>query len=82
MAKTKAGGKTRQKGRRVGKRLGVKVFGGQKVKNGMVLVRQRGTKFHSGKGVGQGRDFTLFATRDGVVDFQKREGKQFVVVKG
>lgn len=81
MAKTKAGGKTRQKSQRVGKRLGVKVFGGEKIKTGMVLVRQRGTKFHPGSGVGMGRDYTLFATREGFVEFAKKRGKEVVSVR-
>lgn len=53
------------------KRLGVKIFGGQVAIAGNVLVRQRGTKFHPGKNVGVGRDFTLFALEDGVVQFSK-----------
>ncbi len=54
------------------KRLGVKLFDGQLVPAGSIIVRQRGTRFHPGKNVGLGRDFTLFALRDGVVRFQKR----------
>lgn len=81
MAKTKAGGtKASQLTPRVGKRLGVKIFGGQAVKTGSIIVRQRGTKFHPGKGVGIGRDYTLFALRDGVVEFIKRQGKKLVTV--
>jgi len=53
------------------KRLGVKRFDGQVVKAGSIIVRQRGTKFHPGKNVGLGRDFTLFALTDGAVKFQK-----------
>jgi large subunit ribosomal protein L27 len=53
------------------KRLGIKLFGGQKVIAGNIIVRQRGTKLHPGKGVGVGRDWTLFALRDGVVEFDK-----------
>jgi large subunit ribosomal protein L27 len=81
MAKTKSGGKTRQKTPRAGKRLGVKIFGGQAVLPGQIIVRQRGTKFHPGDGVGLGRDFTLFALREGKVAFKKRQGKQLVVVE-
>ena len=51
------------------KRLGVKIFAGQKVKAGMIIVRQRGTRFHPGPGVGLGRDDTIFAMREGTVDF-------------
>jgi len=61
------------------KRLGVKRYTGQKVTAGSILVRQRGTKFHPGENVGTGRDYTLFALKDGVVEFQK-EGK-IVAVK-
>ena len=53
------------------KRLGVKLFGGQSVIAGNIIVRQRGTKFHPGNGVGIGKDFTIFATKDGVVEFKK-----------
>ena len=53
------------------KRLGVKRFGGQSVLAGTIIIRQRGTKLHPGKNVGQGRDFTLFALKDGVVQFDK-----------
>lgn len=52
-------------------RLGVKLFGGQSVIAGNIIVRQRGTKFHPGNGVGIGKDFTIFATKDGVVEFKK-----------
>ena len=57
------------------KRLGVKRFDGQAVVAGNILVRQRGTKFRPGKNVGQGKDFTLFAMRDGVVRFQDKGAK-------
>jgi len=80
MAHTKAGGKTRQHSPRQGKRLGLKIFGGQKVKLGQIIVRQRGTKFHPGEGVGLGRDHTLFALKDGIVEFKRYKGDNFVVV--
>jgi large subunit ribosomal protein L27 len=80
MAKTKQGGKTRQHTTRPGKRRGVKIFGGQKVKPGMIIVRQKGTKFHPGQGVGQGRDHTLFAMRPGTVQFKTKLGRQYVQV--
>jgi large subunit ribosomal protein L27 len=51
------------------KRLGVKVFDGQEIKGGMIIVRQRGTRFRAGDGTGLGRDHTIFATRDGRVEF-------------
>jgi large subunit ribosomal protein L27 len=58
------------------KMLGVKVFAGQKVSGGEIIVRQRGTRFRAGDGVGLGRDHTLFATRAGVVDFRPgRKGR-------
>ena len=53
------------------KRLGVKLFGGQSAIAGNIIVRQRGTKFHTGNGVGLGKDFTIFALKDGVVEFKK-----------
>ena len=63
------------------KRLGVKIFGGQPAIAGNILVRQRGTKYHPGKNVGVGKDYTLFATNDGVVEFRKGKGdKTFVSV--
>ena len=81
MAKVKAGGsRASQLTPRVGKRLGVKIFGGQAVKAGNIIIRQRGTKFHPGKGVGIGRDHTLFALKDGVVEFIKRQGKKLIAV--
>lgn len=80
MAKTKAKGSTRQQTPRRGKRLGVKLYGGQKVKSGMIIVRQRGTKFRPGEGVGIGRDHTLYAQKDGVVNFFVRKGKSFIGV--
>lgn len=80
MAKTKAKGKTRQQKPRPSKRLGVKIFGGQKVKPGNIIIRQRGTKFHPGAGVGIGRDFTLFALKEGEVEFKTKHGKKIVYV--
>lgn len=56
------------------KRLGVKIYGGQPAVAGNIIVRQRGTTFHPGKNVGTGRDFTLFALTDGVVEFKKMKG--------
>jgi large subunit ribosomal protein L27 len=61
------------------KRLGVKKFGGQSVLAGNILVRQRGTKLHPGRNVGVGRDWTLFALKDGVVQFDKIHRKVSVV---
>jgi len=69
MAHKKAGGSTRNGRDSRGKRLGVKIFGGEVVVAGNILVRQRGSTYHAGKNVGTGRDFTLFALTDGVVQF-------------
>ncbi len=80
MSKTKAAGRTRQQPPRPGKRLGVKIFGGQNIKVGNIILRQRGTKFHPGEGVGLGRDHTLFALKDGRVEFRKKQGKNLVFV--
>lgn len=61
------------------KRLGVKIFGGQPAVSGNIIVRQRGTTYHPGKNVGLGRDFTLFALNDGVVEFRKTKDDKTVV---
>lgn len=61
------------------KRLGVKVFGGQAVIPGNIILRQRGTSFHPGKNVGLGKDFTIFAMTEGVVEFKKTRGNKTVV---
>ena len=71
MAHKKAGGSTRNGRDSNGQRRGVKVFGGQSVSAGSILVRQLGTKIHPGEGVGLGRDYTIFATCDGVVKYEK-----------
>ena len=63
------------------KRLGVKIFGGQAALSGNIILRQRGTEYHPGKNVSLGRDFTLFALTDGVVEFRKtRDDKTIVSV--
>ncbi|MFN2457333.1 MAG: 50S ribosomal protein L27 [Chitinophagaceae bacterium] len=63
------------------KRLGVKIFGGQSAVSGNILVRQRGTVYHPGKNVGVGKDYTLFALTDGVVEFKKgKQNRTFVSV--
>jgi large subunit ribosomal protein L27 len=69
MAHKKAGGSTRNGRDSESKRLGVKRFGGQEVTAGSIIVRQRGTRFHAGNNVGLGKDHTLFATANGVVQF-------------
>lgn len=70
MAHKKAGGSTRNGRDSESKRLGVKRFGGQLVQAGTIIVRQRGSSFRAGKGVGMGRDHTLFATENGHVKFE------------
>ncbi len=80
MSKSASGGKARQHTTRPGKRLGVKLFGGNPAKIGSIIVRQKGTLFHPGKNVGIGRDHTLFALKEGVVEFKQRYGKKFVSV--
>lgn len=79
MAHKKAGGSSRNGRDSAGQRLGVKRFGGQVVRAGSILVRQRGTKIHPGANVGVGRDYTLFARIDGRVEFEKR-GKNKTLV--
>ncbi len=69
MAHKKAGGSTRNGRDSQSKRLGIKSFGGQMVSAGSIIVRQRGTQFHPGKNVGCGKDYTLFATVPGQVEF-------------
>ena len=76
MAHKKAGGSTRNGRDSESKRLGVKRYGGQSVRAGNILVRQRGTKFHPGANVGCGRDHSLFATADGKVLFETKGPKQ------
>ncbi len=82
MAHKKAGGSTRNGRDSHAQRLGVKRFGGQVVKAGNILVRQRGTQFHPGDNVGIGKDHTLFATIDGKVVFQEKgpKNRRFVSV--
>jgi large subunit ribosomal protein L27 len=71
MAHKKAGGSSRNGRDSAGRRLGVKLFGGQQAIPGNIIVRQRGTKFWPGEGVGMGKDHTIFATVDGAVTFRK-----------
>ncbi len=70
MAHKKAGGSSRNGRDSESKRLGIKVYGGEAIKAGGIIVRQRGTRFHDGINVGCGRDHTLFATADGTVKFE------------
>ncbi|OJU75389.1 MAG: 50S ribosomal protein L27 [Bacteroidetes bacterium 47-18] len=62
------------------KRLGVKIFGGQAAISGNIIIRQRGTKFHPGTNVGIGKDYTIYALKDGIVEFRKTRLKTFVSV--
>jgi len=71
MAHKKAGGSSRNGRDSAGRRLGVKLYGGQAAISGNIIVRQRGTKFWPGEGVGMGKDHTIFATVDGAVTFHK-----------
>ncbi|MBU2866393.1 50S ribosomal protein L27 [Pacificibacter marinus] len=71
MAHKKAGGSSRNGRDSAGRRLGVKLYGGQSAIAGNIIVRQRGTKFYPGEGVGLGKDHTIFATTDGAVKFHK-----------
>lgn len=63
-----------------GQRLGVKLYAGERAISGNILVRQRGTSIHPGQGVGLGKDFTLFALRDGTVEYRIHRGKKIVSV--
>ena len=77
MAHTKAGGSGMHQGVNVaGKRLGVKKFGGQKVKPGDIIIRQRGTVYYPGEGVKLGRDFTIYSVTNGFVYFRRMTGQK------
>lgn len=76
MAHKKGAGSTKNGRDSNSKRLGVKRFGGEKVSAGNILVRQRGMKFKPGLNVGCGKDFTLFALKDGILKFDSKDGKQ------
>lgn len=80
MAHKKGGGSTKNGRDSESKRLGVKRFGGQLVKAGEIIIRQRGTRFHPGLNVGRGKDDTLFATAPGTVQFHQRLGKKRISV--
>jgi large subunit ribosomal protein L27 len=82
VAHKKAGGSTKNGRDSESKRLGVKIYGGQAIIAGNIIVRQRGTRFHAGMNVGLGRDHTLFAKKDGFVKFARKgpKNRQFVSV--
>ena len=80
MSKTKGGGSTRNGRDSNAQRLGVKAFGGSTITAGTILIRQRGTRFHPGTNVGIGKDDTLFALKDGSVQFGERRGRRVINV--
>lgn len=80
MAHKKGGGATAKNRDSAGKRLGIKIFGGQHVVPGNIIIRQRGTKFFPGLGTMLGRDHTIFAVRKGLVRFRQRQGRKFIDV--
>ena len=79
MAHKKSGGSSSNGRDTIGKRLGIKKFGGEAVLAGNIIVRQRGTKWHPGKNVGMGRDYTIFATSEGHVQFKASTGGRVYV---
>lgn len=82
MAHTKAGGTTKTNRDSISKRLGVKHYGGEAVKVGNIIIRQKGNKYYAGAGVKQGNDYTLFAVTSGIVEFVKRKGRNFINING
>jgi large subunit ribosomal protein L27 len=81
MAHIKSGGTVKGNRDSIAKRLGIKLFTGNSVKSGAVLVRQRGTKIHAGDGCDVGGDDTVFAIKTGVVGFKTKRGKKYIFVK-
>lgn len=80
MAHTKSQGAVGGNRDSVAKRLGVKIYGGQKAINGNIIVRQKGTRVYPGQGVSMGKDYTIYAVTDGTVQFKQRNGKKVVEV--
>ena len=80
MAHKKGQGSSRNGRDTAGKRLGIKKYGGEIVIPANIIVRQRGTTFHAGSGTGLGRDYTIFATSEGKVQFIERQGRKYVTV--
>lgn len=80
MAHKTGGGSTRKNRDSISKRLGVKIYGGQKAEIGNIIVRQKGNKFYPGVGTRQGNDYTIFAVASGKVEFKKKVGKTIVNV--
>lgn len=82
MASKKAGGSTTNGRDSIAKRLGIKAYGGEAVNAGSIIIRQRGTQFHPGENVGMGRDYTIFAMMNGVVQFTTGKGnRRFINIK-
>lgn len=82
MAHTKAGGSTKTNRDSNSKRLGVKKYGGEQVKSGNIIIRQKGSHFYSGEGTKLGNDYTIYAITSGKVEFIKRNGRSIVQVNG
>lgn len=80
MAHTKAQGSVKGNRDSIAKRLGIKLYGGQKAKNGSIIIRQKGSKFYPGANVLMGKDFTLYAISNGIVNFKSLRGKKVVEV--
>lgn len=80
MAHTKSQGAVKGNRDSIAKRLGIKLYEGQTTKSGSIIVRQKGTKFHSGQGTDMGKDYTIFAVKTGKVNFKTLRGKQYVEV--
>lgn len=80
MAHTKSAGSVKGNKDSIAKRLGVKLYGGQKVAPGNIIVRQKGSKFHPGIGTSIGKDYTIFATSGGTVQFKNARGKKIIEV--
>ncbi|MCL4382639.1 MAG: 50S ribosomal protein L27 [Patescibacteria group bacterium] len=80
MAHIKSGGTTKGNRDSIAKRLGVKVYAGEKVISGNIIVRQRGTRFHPGEGVDMGKDHTIFAVKEGTVKFTQKNEDKFISV--
>ena len=77
MAHVKAGGTTKTGRDSISKRLGIKIFGGQTINKGQIILRQRGYKYDAGKNVGVGKDHTLYAMKDGIVKYQSKKVMKF-----
>lgn len=80
MAHTKSQGAVKGNRDSIAKRLGVKIYGGSKVKSGNIIIRQKGSHFKVGSGASLGNDYTIFALKDGVVNFLTRKGRKIVEV--